>query len=92
ITNWSYHQLQIKRQIEDILIFPFVIIGWIIARLNPLKKEYRVFYFFPFYHTGGAEKVHVQIAAATGGNDCIIYFTKRSVDSRFRDDFKKKRL
>jgi glycosyltransferase involved in cell wall biosynthesis len=47
-----------------------------------------VFYFFPFYHTGGAEKVHAQIAAATGGNDCIIYFTKRSVDSRFMDDFK----
>ena len=48
-----------------------------------------MFYFFSFYHTGGAEKVHAQIAAATGGNDCIMYFTKRSVESRFIDDFKK---
>jgi len=48
-----------------------------------------VFYFFPFYHTGGAEKVHAQITNATGGNDCIIYFTKRSADRRFMDDFKK---
>ena len=48
-----------------------------------------MFYFFPFYHTGGAEKIHAQITAATGGNDCIIYFTKRSADSRFIDDFKK---
>jgi hypothetical protein len=42
--------------------------------ISPLKKEYRVFFFFPFYHTGGAEKVHAQIANATGGNDCIIFF------------------
>jgi glycosyltransferase involved in cell wall biosynthesis len=72
-----------------VFIFPFVVIGRLIAKFQPLKKEYRIFFFFPFYHTGGAEKVHVQIAAAAGGNDCIIYFTKRSADERFLDDFKK---
>ena len=83
-----YNLLLIKRMIEDIFIFPFIITGRLLALIRPLKKEYRVFFFFPFYHTGGAEKVHVQVANATGGNDCIIYFTKRSADDRFLNDFR----
>jgi glycosyltransferase involved in cell wall biosynthesis len=75
--------------IEDVFIFPFILIGRLAALIYPLKKEYRIFFFFPFYHTGGAEKVHAQIANAAGGNDCIIFFTKRSADDRFLNDFKK---
>ena len=77
----------IKRVIENVFIFPFILIGRVIATFHRLKKEYRIFFFFPFYHTGGAEKVHAQIAKATGGNDCIIFFTRRSDDDRFIDDF-----
>lgn len=83
-----YRLLLIKRFIEDIIMLPFILMGRFAAAVRPLKKEYRVFFFFPFYHTGGAEKVHAQIAAATGGNDCIIFFTKKSVDDRFLEDFK----
>ena len=84
-----YRLLLIKRFLEDIVMFPFILMGRFTAAIRPLKKEYRVFFFFPFYHTGGAEKVHAQIAAATGGYDCIIFFTKKSVDDRFLEDFKK---
>ena len=84
-----YQRLLIKRMIEDVFIFPFILIGRLAAMIRPLKKEYRVFFFFPFYHTGGAEKVHAQVANATGRNDCIIFFTKRSADDRFLDDFRK---
>ncbi len=55
--------------------------------LRPLPQEYKVFFFFPFYHTGGAEKVHAQVASATGGNDCIIFFTMTSEDDSFLQDF-----
>lgn len=84
-----YKLLLIKRMIEDVFIFPFILTGRLAAMIRPLKKEYRVFFFFPFYHTGGAEKVHAQIANATGGNDCIIFFTKKPADDRFIDDFRK---
>src|SRR6186713_824976 len=84
-----YRLLLIKRMIEDVFIFPFILAGRLAAMISPLKKEYRIFFFFPFYHTGGAEKIHAQIANATGGNDCIIFFTKRSADDRFLDDFRK---
>ena len=83
-----YRLLLIKRFIEDIFIFPFILLGRLAASKYPLKKEYRVFFFFSFYHTGGAEKVHAQIAAATGGNDCIIFFTRKSDNDRFLNDLK----
>lgn len=62
-------------------------LGRLIALLRPQRHEYRVYFFFPFYHVGGAEKVHAQIAQATGGKDCIIYFTKKSLNPLFHDEF-----
>lgn len=64
-------------------IFLFVLLGRIIARIRPMKEEYSVWFFIPFYHTGGAEKVHAQITKACGGKDCIIYFTRRSQNDVF---------
>jgi glycosyltransferase involved in cell wall biosynthesis len=58
-----------------------------LAKLDPLPGEYDIFFFFPFYHTGGAEKVHSLIVKAAAGNNCIIFFTRRSVDNTFLEDF-----
>jgi L-malate glycosyltransferase len=84
-----YQLIIIKRQLEGLFIYPFILIGRFIALLNPLKKKYTTFFFFPFYHTGGAEKVHAQITQAAGGSDCIIFFTKKSVNNSFLAEFKK---
>jgi glycosyltransferase involved in cell wall biosynthesis len=69
-------------------MFPLIITGRLAALLKPLNKEYKVFYFFPFYHTGGAEKVHALIAKATGDKDCIIFFTKRSHNQALLQKFR----
>jgi glycosyltransferase involved in cell wall biosynthesis len=83
-----YRLLVIKRKLEDVLIFPFILTGRLIALLKPLNKEYKVYFFFPFYHTGGAEKVHSQIAQAAGGKDAVIFFTRRSSDETFLETFR----
>ena len=83
-----YNLLQIKRSVENIFIFPFILVGRLFAVISPLKKEYRVFYFFPFYHTGGAELFNMRLTHAVGGEDCIIFFTKKSKDDRFYKEFK----
>ncbi len=85
----KYKQYILKRKIEDVFIFPFILIGRVIALINPIKKEYETFFFFPFYHTGGAEKVHALVTQATGNQNCIIYFTKKSQDKNFYNDFVK---
>lgn len=68
---------------ENILMFPFILLGRIISYFSPLEKEYEIYFFFPFYHTGGAEKVHAQIAKACGNKNCIIFFTRKSQNDTF---------
>ena len=76
-----------KRKIEDVLLLLFIAMGRVLAFLNPLQKEYETFFFFPFYHTGGAEKVHALVTQAVGNNRCIIFFTRKSADENFYTDF-----
>ena len=82
-----YRLFLIKRTVEDIFIFPFILAGRVMARLKPLKKEYRIFFFFPFYHTGGVELFNMRLSHAVGGKDCIIFFTRKSVNKRFYKEF-----
>jgi glycosyltransferase involved in cell wall biosynthesis len=85
-----YYRLSIlKRNLEDLLMLPFILLGRILAWIRPLPQSYDIFFFFPFYHIGGAEKVHYQIAQATGNQRCIIFFTRKSQNSLFREAFEK---
>lgn len=77
-----------KRWVEDAGMWPLILLGRLLARLRPLPVEYETFYFFPFYHIGGAEKVHAQVAQATGNGRCIIYFTRRSQNDLFLQAFR----
>lgn len=85
----QYKTYLLKHLIERIFIYPFIVIGRWAAFIKPLNQEYEVFFFFPFFHTGGAEKVHALIAQATGNSNCIIYFTRKSYDKNFYNDFVK---
>lgn len=76
-----------KRWIEDILITPFIWIGRAFADKYPLRESYEIYLFFPFYHTGGAEKVHAQIAQVFRNRKCLVIFTRRSQDDGFRKAF-----
>ena len=73
----------LKRMLEDILIFPFVAWGSWRASKEPLGDEYEIFFFFPFYHVGGAEKVHASLTRAFADKKAIIIFTRKSVDDGF---------
>jgi glycosyltransferase involved in cell wall biosynthesis len=83
----KYSLILIKRMLEDLIIFPFILWGKWKARKQPLNKTYEVFFFFPFYHTGGAEKVHSLIANALKDKKALIVFTRRSQDTAFKKDF-----
>ena len=85
----GYRLLILKRWLEDILIFPFVWLGRRRARQFPLDKEYDIFFFFPFHHIGGAEKVHANIVNALKGKKALIIFTRRSKEAGFIEEFKR---
>ncbi|GAA4754860.1 glycosyltransferase family 4 protein [Flavisolibacter ginsenosidimutans] len=83
----KYRLLLFKRWIEDILMAPLILLGKVLAKRYPLKREYEIFFFFPFYHIGGAEKVHLNIAKAIGNKNCIIFFTRKSQNDLFYREF-----
>jgi glycosyltransferase involved in cell wall biosynthesis len=83
----NYRLFLVKRTLEDIIMYPLILIGKALALLKPQDHEYELFFFFPFYHIGGAEKVHAQIACATGNVNCIIYFTRKSQNDLLRKEF-----
>jgi L-malate glycosyltransferase len=82
-----YNLLIIKRKIEDILLLPFIVIGWLVSKLSK-RSNYSIYFFFPFYHIGGAEKIHFQIARAFKGQKCIVYFTRKSIGNSLKEEFK----
>jgi L-malate glycosyltransferase len=84
----GYWLLILKRMLEDLLIFPFVWLGRNRASRFPLDKEYDIFFFFPFHHIGGAEKVHASIVSALKEKKALIIFTRKSKEAGFLDEFK----
>lgn len=84
----KYRLFLIKRQVEDVFVFPFVVIGKIISKLVFKTDPFEILFIFPFYHTGGAEKVHSLIANTFKGKKGLILFTRKSVDDRYLEKFK----
>jgi glycosyltransferase involved in cell wall biosynthesis len=54
--------------------------------LNKLKKA-NIIFFFPYYHTGGAERVHVAILKALQHEKCMVVFTHGSATKSFFNEF-----
>jgi glycosyltransferase involved in cell wall biosynthesis len=84
-----YHLYIIKRQLEDICIYPFVAFGRQISKAKISHCSYDIIFIFPFYHTGGAEKVHLEIARTFNEKKCLVLFTRKSIDNCFKDQFNK---
>jgi len=55
---------------------------------NKKNKEI-LFFFFPCYHIGGAEKVHAQIVECLKNKKNIVIFTDRSRDKKNKKNFNK---
>ena len=69
------------------VVLLLVTIGRLIGRWLPLRNRSGLFFFFPFYHTGGAERVHSQIVSCFKDQQPWIFFAKRSGDDRFYGPF-----
>ena len=52
------------------------------------KPKYELYFFFPFYHLGGAEKIHLQIAQLAKGKKAVVVFTRKSENPGFLQSFK----
>jgi glycosyltransferase involved in cell wall biosynthesis len=61
--------------------------GKLLGGLLPLHNPSGVFLFFPFYHIGGAERVHAAVASCLADRRPWVFFAKRSRDDALRKEF-----
>lgn len=76
-----YPLLRLKRNLEEWIMFPIVALGRQWAYRHPLDSEYDIFFFFPIYGLGGAEKVNADIIHCVKDKKVIIFFTRTSKDA-----------
>lgn len=72
----------------SLLVRTIAAFGAFVGRLLPFTNKSGLFFFFPFYHTGGAEKVHSDIVTCFGEERPWVFFAKRSKDTTFLERFR----
>jgi glycosyltransferase involved in cell wall biosynthesis len=77
----------IKRRVEQLLMFPFIIYGRYKARGELLSKEFDLFFFIPTYAIGGAEIVNADIISSFPDKKICIFFTKKSENDKMLGHF-----
>lgn len=83
----TYKQARIKIILEEIIMFPFVLLGRIYGSLFPLKTKHEFFLFFPNADIGGSPKVNIDITHAVKDKKPLIIFSKKPKNNGFEDLF-----
>ena len=83
----TYRTAVVKRNIELIGMFPFVLLGKIAGRLFPLKTKHHIFLFFPSADIGGSVKVNIDITNCIKDQRPLIIFSKTPKNNQFRSFF-----
>ena len=82
---------KLTQLIRHILLLPTLISTCL--RLRKSAIDTRLFCFFPFYQTGGSERVHADILQSVNGtitrDQLVIFFTKPSKSATFQGFFNK---
>lgn len=75
----KYQLFTFKRYLEQLLMFPFVFLGRMLA-LFQSKQDFDIYFFIPIYGLGGAEYVNAKILEALPDQKILLIFTKKSND------------
>jgi L-malate glycosyltransferase len=84
--------ITLKRKVEELLMLPFVKAGGRWAAKHPLQEEYDIFFFFPIYGLGGAEKVNADIISCVSDKKVIVFFTRKSKEGSSIHLFQRKNV
>lgn len=85
----TYTSAVIKRNIELVLMFPFVALGKMAGRLFPLKTKHHIFLFFPSADIGGSVKVNIDIAECIKDQQPLIILSKKPNNNQFKGLFER---
>lgn len=79
----------IKNSIKNIVYLFYGLWNLFMFLVLDLKKikQAEIVFFFPFYQTGGAEKVHLNIVKALANKKVCVIFTLNSATKNFQEQF-----
>lgn len=75
--------LNIKLILEHIIMQPFVLLGRLYAKLNPLSTKHEVFLIFPNADIGGSIQVNLDLAICLIDKNPLIIFSKKPKNNKF---------
>lgn len=78
----------IKKPIKNVLNFFKAFFLLLKIHIEGKLNQSEIVFFFPYYHTGGAESVHIAILKALQDKKCTVIFTQGSATKNLFDEFK----
>lgn len=82
--------INLKTYIKNVVNTVYAILNYVcfLIRDYPKIKNCECLFFFPYYHTGGAEKVHINILNAISEKKCTVVFTMGSATKSLYNEFR----
>ncbi len=84
----TYKTAIVKRNIEAVLMYPFVLSGKIMSPFFPLKTKHTIFIFCPAADIGGAIQVNVDLCRCFADKSPLVIFSKKPKNNEFLNLFK----
>ena len=79
----TYKSAVIKRRIESVLIYPFLLLGKIMAPFFRLKSKHQLFIFCPSADIGGSIHVNADLCACFADKSPLVIFSKKPKNNEF---------
>lgn len=79
----------LEKQLRYLVRLSLLSVGHFLSLIVAARPQSQLFFFFPFFHTGGAERVHADIVAAVAEQKPWVVFTHASQEQHFRESFHK---
>jgi len=81
----TYRKALLKRRIEEVFMFPFVLLGRMAGSIFRLSTSHRVFLFFPNGDIGGSPQVNIDLTRCISDTKPLIIFSKKPQNNQFRE-------
>ena len=79
--------LKVFLRFRGISKYLLMMIGKLAAHIASVKFDGRTLFFFPTFHIGGADIVHLRIFSALRSSEKVCFFTNRSFNKALKSDF-----
>lgn len=83
----TYKKAKRKRELEEVIMYPFVLLGKFAGHLFRLSTSHHVFLFYPNGDIGGSPQVNIDLANCIKDKKPLIIFSKKPNNNQFREKY-----